>query len=129
MTRQQNSAADTAQARPTPIACTPWCMIGNGHGDALYAEDQWCGSDEIRVELSQHPILEAERLNEQGKWESSPDYVHVSAMRRHPGAVTTVDVSHAGEAPIAFTVDEARQLLEALERVLTQVEDGQATTQ
>ncbi len=34
----------TAVERPrvSPIVCAPWCTSGDGHADALFAEDQRC---------------------------------------------------------------------------------------
>jgi hypothetical protein len=49
----------TTHARPTgPIVCTPWCEDGDGHPNELFAEDQRCFSPSLRVELSEHPLIE-----------------------------------------------------------------------
>jgi len=35
-----------------PIECTPWCIYGDGHADALFAQDQTCTGEWHRTPLS-----------------------------------------------------------------------------
>ncbi len=98
--------------RPAPVVCAPWCCYGAGHPDELYPADQCCASVQLTVPLSMQPNIEDA---------TEADYVDVYAMRR-PGEAVQVDLSHAGGPEIRFTLGETRQLVEALQLVLGQVQ-------
>jgi hypothetical protein len=42
-----------------PVTCTSWCTDGQGHQDELLREDQYCSSDDVRVEVSAMPTVES----------------------------------------------------------------------
>jgi hypothetical protein len=50
-----------APATLPPVTCAPWCTDGEGHRDELMWEDQYCSSDEVRVEVSAMPVVETAR--------------------------------------------------------------------
>jgi len=50
-----------APATLPPVTCAPWCTDGEGHRDELLWEDQYCSSDEVRVEVSAMPVVETAR--------------------------------------------------------------------
>lgn len=47
-----------APATLPPVACAPWCIDGEGHRDELMWEDQYCSSDEVRVDVSAMPVAD-----------------------------------------------------------------------
>ena len=50
-----------APATLPPVTGAPWCTDGEGHRDELMWEDQYCSSDEVRVEVSAMPVVETAR--------------------------------------------------------------------
>ncbi len=59
-----------------PVKCAPWCVTSrNGHANAMHREDQWCGSEQVRVTMSRAELVElCDR-----SWRE--DYIVVSARK------------------------------------------------
>jgi len=102
------------------VECKPWCEYGDGHAGATYRADQCCYSPQLRVELSTHLRIE-ESVIDGPEWVPGPDYVNVHAQQV-AGEDPRICISHAGEDDVFYTRDEARQLVEALQLLLGQIE-------
>ena len=46
-------------ARLSPVARTSWCQDGTGHPEAWHPLDQYCISEEVRVPLLRHNLIDS----------------------------------------------------------------------
>ncbi len=99
------------------VECKPWCGWGDGHPGCCFREDQWCGSEELRIDLSLEPEVEQDRgpLGSMG-----PDYYQVYAVC-DPGDLVKFTISHSGASAPYMTLGEVHQLIEALQLLVGQV--------
>jgi hypothetical protein len=85
------------------------------HPDAEFAEDQRCFSPTLRVDLSEHPLVELVDGT------TRPDRLQVTASQR-PGQSPRIEVDALGERPSSvLTAGEAQQLMETLQLLLGQI--------
>jgi hypothetical protein len=91
-----------------PVECQPWCVYADGHSNATFREDQWCGTEMLKVDLTLPQVGDDE------------PYALVSAYQA-PGETLMVLVGHGDGPEMRFTPDEARQLVENVQLVLGQV--------
>ncbi|MGV0719008.1 hypothetical protein ABQE93_26770 [Mycolicibacterium sp. XJ662] len=85
---------------PPPITCAPWCRAGDGHPDALFAEDQFC--------MGEWHVTPVSHDDDGGK-------VSVLAYQK-PGKLPDVDIEVEVDRPdsLHLTPTEARSLAAAL---------------
>ncbi|MDP9115871.1 MAG: hypothetical protein M3O28_01100 [Actinomycetota bacterium] len=109
----------TTEERPSfrLVECKPWCVWGDGHPGYCLHEDQWCGSEELLIDLSLEPEVEQDRgpLGRMG-----PDYYQVYAVC-DPDEPVKFTISHGGASAPYITLDEVHQLIEALQLLVGQV--------
>ncbi len=105
-----------------PIECAPWCAQGDGHPDQWCLDDQHCIGALLRVDTTLEPPIEQDHMH-QGFWVSAPDHVSVFPYRAGPAAADELRLLRGStDEDIRFTPDEARQLIEALQLGLGQIE-------
>ena len=104
------------------VACTPWCVDGSGHTDAVFPEDQVCRGETVEVELTRQPLVEV------GEDEWVRDVVRFYLLR-HAGALMTTIEMYRGDLgeTVSLAVDEAEALGDALLRAVHQARAGAAT--
>ena len=75
-----------------PVTCASWCTDGQGHQDELLREDQYCSSDDVRVEVSAMPMVESA---------TGPDRSHllVGLTTSGPGTPARVTLNTRQPAP------------------------------
>ncbi len=105
------------------VACTPWCVDGSGHTDAVFPEDQVCRGETVEVELTRQPLVEV------GEDEWVRDVVRFYLLR-HAGALMTTIEMYRGDLgeTVSLAVDEAEALGDALLRAVQQARAGAATS-
>lgn len=110
----------TTHDRPAPpagpITCQPWCQDGEGHADALCADDQICFTTELFV-----PTSTAEPVSVDGYGYCKPERLHVYGEIRPGEKAPRVVVSVDGGGAPAMTLSEVEELVEALQLILGQV--------
>jgi hypothetical protein len=79
-------ALDRPVAALPPVPCASWCTDGQGHRDELLWEDQYCSSDDVRVDVSAMPMVESA---------AGPDHSHllVGLTTRAPGTDARVTLN------------------------------------
>lgn len=110
-----------------PIECQPWCLFGDGHGDAFARDDQRCYTDDLRVDMTLRPMLEEGRLVEGEGWVRGPDHVLVHASQLGHERQPRISIRQETDGPfveLEFTPGEARELIEAVQLVLGQIGGG-----
>lgn len=111
------ATTDTPILATGPIVCQPWCIYGDGHRNALFADDQYCVTDELFV-----PISTAEPVDVSPSYgDCKPERLHVYGVsdRRHPEPRIVVNVDGGAAPPL--TLDEAQELVETVQLILGQV--------
>ncbi len=101
----------TGDAALPTVECMPWCKAGDGHPDAVAVEDQWCGSEMKRVELTAEDVLvTAGRHSVHREMQTLDVYLQHQAYATR----SLVCLSHNENPEIRLTADEAIRLGEAL---------------
>lgn len=101
----------------TGTKCAPWCA----YQDDPKFHDDFSGSC-LGVET--HVPLRLMTPFEYAPGELDLDFATVYSMRRDGEGPDRVFLGHNEEAGIEMTADEARQLVEALQRAIVEVEAG-----
>ena len=117
--RDARVAANQSTELP-PVECKHWCENRDGHPGCTAAEDQFCASAELSVELS----LEDKVPAEGDPW---AERFAVFALQS-PGCGVVITLERYAERAItAMTVDEVRRLVENLQLILGQIEAATPT--
>jgi hypothetical protein len=102
-----------------PVRCENWCVDGDGHGGATFAEDQVCYSEQHITEMTAMPPLTAgERTTER-----PIDYLEVYLSLRHSDVSgSLVGILHGKtDDELHLTLEEAARLVADLQNLLAQV--------
>ena len=94
------------------VTCTSWCDQQDGHPDAGHVDDQWCGSAELRVDLTREPLVIGpdDGPNEYRTREYMGAYLQRSPLE----VEATINLSKGEVRGVTLTLGEARRLGEAL---------------
>ena len=105
-----------------PVTCTPWCSDGNGHGGALFAGDQRCISVPVQIPGS---LLRPDPEDTSGE----PEYVCVYGEGWANDALPSqIHIGQSESAGPELTLDEARQVAEAILRTIATVDGATERT-
>ena len=86
------------------VECAPWCRDGNGHTNALQADDQACISEEHTVELSTEPLVRLAGASTQLAT------LETYLLRERDAVNSSIELSK-GDIPVAsLRLDEAIEL-------------------
>ena len=113
--------ATTERATLPPVECFPWCQYGNGHPNQTLADDQTCFTAETHIPgalLVHDPGCEDEE-----------EYATVYAMAWAAGhRPTQIQVGRGEDIGMQLTIDEARQVAEAILRTIATVDGATERT-
>lgn len=93
------------------VACKTWCEDGDGHPGALHPEDQWCGSEPVRVTLTRAPLVELDA------GEYALDDLRAYLMQDQYEVEPRIHLGRGESYGVYLTPGEARALGEALVRL------------